>query len=74
MDIQELNRMVADFLDHIVMQHLHILLDYHIGAHKKHKADDQPQTDLSDNLELAVHAFLVLPEHLDIVVGKSRRP
>ena len=66
--------MVTDFLDHIVMPHFHILLDYHIGAHKKHQADDQPQTDLSDNLELAMHAFLVLPEHLDIVVSKSQRP
>ena len=66
--------MITYFLDHIVMPHFHIFLDHHIRAHEEHQADNQPKADLSDNLKLTVHTFFVLPEHFDIVVGKSQRP
>ena len=53
------------------MAHFHILLYHNIRTHKQHQSDNQSQTDLSDNLELAVHPFLILAEDLDIIVSKT---
>ena len=56
-----------------VFLNLYVLADNHLRAQVKRQADYQPQPDLSDNLELAVKPFLVLAEHLDIIVQKSQR-
>ena len=54
--------------------YFYVLADNHLRAQVKRQADYQPQPDLSDNLELAVKPFLVLAEHLDIIVQKSNVP
>ena len=42
-------------------------------AQVQRQSHDEAQTYLTDNLELAVQAFLVFLENLDVVVGKSER-
>ena len=64
--------MITHLLDHVIMAHLHILLDHHIRAHEQYQTNDQAQSYLPDDLETSVHALLILLEHLDIIIRESQ--
>ena len=53
--------------------HLDVLADDHLRAEVERQSHDEAQAHLADDFELAVQAFLVLLEYLDIVVRKAQR-
>ena len=51
--------------------HFHLFADDDVRAGPHGEADDEAQDDLADELSLLAHAFLLVAEHLDVVVGEA---
>ena len=73
LDVLAFVNYLFDFVG-VDVQNLMVLPDHHVGREHHRESDNQPETHLTDNLEFAAHAVLVVAGDFKVVVGETETP